>query len=47
VGRIAGRQRGIATGDRADFVIFRWHAAEKRIEPVETIMGGATVWRAQ
>ena len=40
VGRIAGRQRGIATGDRADFVIFRWHASEKRIEPVETIMGG-------
>ena len=47
VGRIAGRQRGIATGDRADFVIFRWHAAEKRIEPVETIMGGQTVWRAE
>ena len=46
VGRIAGRQRGIATGDRADFVIFRWHAAEKRVEPVETIMGGETVWRA-
>jgi N-acetylglucosamine-6-phosphate deacetylase len=46
VGRIAGRQRGIATGDRADFVIFRWHPAEKRIEPVETIMGGQTVWRA-
>lgn len=44
VGRIAGRQRGIATGERADFVIFRWHPAEKRVEPVETIMGGETVW---
>ena len=38
--------RGIATGERADFVIFRWHAAEKRIELVETIVSGETVWRA-
>jgi N-acetylglucosamine-6-phosphate deacetylase len=44
VGRIAGRLRGIAPGDRADFVIFRWHASEKRIEPVETIVGGESVW---
>lgn len=46
VGRIAGRQRGIATGDRADLVLFRWHEAEKRIEVVETIMGGTTVYQA-
>lgn len=47
VGRIAGRQRGIAPGDRADFVIFRWHAEEKRVEPVETIVGGESVFRAE
>ena len=46
VGRIAGRQRGIAVGDRADFVLFRWHEAEKRIEVVETIAGGQTVFKA-
>lgn len=46
VGRISGRQRGTAVGDRADFVLFRWHEADKRIELVETIMGGETVFRA-
>jgi N-acetylglucosamine-6-phosphate deacetylase len=46
VGRIAGRQRGLAVGDRADIVLFRWHAAEKRIEVVETIVGGRSVFSA-
>jgi N-acetylglucosamine-6-phosphate deacetylase len=46
VGRIAGRQRGLAPGDRADLVLFRWDEAEKKIEPVETIMSGEAVWHA-
>jgi N-acetylglucosamine-6-phosphate deacetylase len=46
IGRIAGRQRGIAPGDRADFVLFRWNDKAKTIEVVETILGGNTVWRA-
>jgi N-acetylglucosamine-6-phosphate deacetylase len=47
VGRIAGRQRGISPGDRADFVLFHWHAEEKRVELVETIVGGESVFRTQ
>jgi N-acetylglucosamine-6-phosphate deacetylase len=47
VTRIAGRQRGIAPGDRADLVLFRWDEDAKRIEVVETIMGGNTVWTKQ
>jgi N-acetylglucosamine-6-phosphate deacetylase len=46
VGRIAGRQRGLAPGDRADLVLFRWDEAGKKIEPVETIMSGEAVWHA-
>ena len=46
VGRIAGRQRGIATGDRADLVLFRYDADTKAIEVVQTIVGGKTVYNA-
>jgi N-acetylglucosamine-6-phosphate deacetylase len=46
VGRIAGRQRGLAPGDRADLILFRWDAAAKKADIVETIMGGNTVWRS-
>ncbi|MBC7928683.1 MAG: amidohydrolase family protein [Bryobacteraceae bacterium] len=45
VGRIGGRQRGLSAGDRADLVLFRWHEAEKRVEVVETIVGGESVFR--
>jgi N-acetylglucosamine-6-phosphate deacetylase len=44
VGRIAGRRRGIVPGDRADFVLFR--QSPGRIEVVETIVSGETVWHA-
>jgi N-acetylglucosamine-6-phosphate deacetylase len=46
VGRIAGRQRGIATGERADLVLFRYDAETKAIEVVQTIVGGKTVYSA-
>lgn len=44
VGRIAGRQRGLAPGERADLVRFRWDG--ERIIVLETIRGGETVFRA-
>ena len=46
VGRIAGRQRGLAVGDRADFVLFRWDENAKRLTLAETIMSGQTVFSA-
>ena len=46
VGRIAGRQRGLAPGDRADLVLFRWDEAAHRMQLVETIVGGETRYRA-
>lgn len=46
VGRIGGRQRGIAPGERADLVLFRWDKAQKKLEVVETIMSGQTVWHS-
>jgi N-acetylglucosamine-6-phosphate deacetylase len=46
VGRIAGRQRGLVPGDRADLVLFRYDEAANRIDIVETIVGGRTVFVA-
>lgn len=45
VGRIAGRQRGIATGERADLVLFRFDPQTKRMRIEETIVGGRTMFR--
>jgi N-acetylglucosamine-6-phosphate deacetylase len=44
IGRVAGRQRGLAPGDRADLVLFRWHEEAKKIEIMETIVSGETVF---
>lgn len=46
VGRIAGRQRGLVPGDRADFVLFQWDEAERRMEVLRTVMGGKDVYVA-
>ncbi len=46
VGRIAGRQRGLATGDRADFVVFDFDAPSKSIHIRETWIGGTCFFRA-
>jgi N-acetylglucosamine-6-phosphate deacetylase len=43
-GRIAGRQKGLATGERSDFVIFRFDEANKRIDVTETWISGARVF---
>jgi len=45
VGRIAGRQRGLTPGDRADFVVFDFDSAEKSIRIRETWIGGECFFR--
>jgi N-acetylglucosamine-6-phosphate deacetylase len=45
VGRIAGRQRGLAAGDRADFVVFDFDAQTKSVRIRETWIGGECFFR--
>ena len=44
VGRIANRQRGLAAGERADLVAFRFDAKMKRIEIERTWLSGELVY---
>jgi len=46
VGRIPYRQRGLAPGDRADLVLFRFSEASGRIEILETFLSGERVFSA-
>jgi N-acetylglucosamine-6-phosphate deacetylase len=46
VARIAGRIRGLATGEKADFVKFRWDDDSKHLTVVETVLAGTTVYSA-
>jgi N-acetylglucosamine-6-phosphate deacetylase len=46
VGRIASRQRGLNTGQRADLVRFRYDDARKEIQIIETYFGGRQVYLA-
>jgi N-acetylglucosamine-6-phosphate deacetylase len=46
VGRIASRQRGLNTGQRADLVRFRYDDARKEIHIIETYFGGRQVYLA-
>jgi N-acetylglucosamine-6-phosphate deacetylase len=46
VGRIAGRQRGFAPGEKADLVRFRWDEAAQSLQIIETVVAGATVFSA-
>lgn len=45
VGRVAGRLRGLAPGERADFVRFSWDAAANRLRIIETVVGGRSVYK--
>ena len=45
VGRVAGRQRGLAAGDRADFVMFEFDKETKGIRIQETWIGGVCFFR--
>jgi N-acetylglucosamine-6-phosphate deacetylase len=46
VGRIPGRQRGLATGERADLVRLRFDDESRRIEVLETYLDGRKVFDA-
>jgi N-acetylglucosamine-6-phosphate deacetylase len=46
VARIAGRQRGLSPGEKADFVRFRWDDREQSLIVIETIVAGSTVYQA-
>ena len=39
-GRIAGRQRGLSPGEKADFVRFRWDEQSTSLEVIETVVAG-------
>lgn len=44
IGRIAGRQRGLVPGEKADLIRFRWDSASRSLMVCETIVGGASVY---
>jgi N-acetylglucosamine-6-phosphate deacetylase len=46
VGRIAGRQRGVVPGEKADLVLFAWNPTEFALCVKETIVAGISVYRA-
>ena len=46
VARIAGRQRGLSPGEKADFVRFRWNDRTRSLSVIETIVAGSTVYQA-
>ncbi len=43
-GRIAGRQRGLSPGEKADFVRFKWVESSASMEIIETIVAGQRVF---
>ncbi len=45
-GRVAGRLRGLATGEKADFVRFQWDPASSILQVKETIVAGVSAYRA-
>lgn len=45
-GRIAGRQRGLAPGEKADLVRFGWDSGAYSLHVKETIMAGKSVYHA-
>ncbi len=46
VGRIAGRQRGLAPGEKADLVRFAWNPDDYSLKVIETIVAGVSVYKA-
>jgi N-acetylglucosamine-6-phosphate deacetylase len=46
VGRIAGRQRGLVPGEKADLVRFTWNAGQGSLQVTETIVAGISVYKA-
>ncbi|HEY3936904.1 MAG TPA: N-acetylglucosamine-6-phosphate deacetylase [Bryobacteraceae bacterium] len=46
VGRLAGRQRGLSPGEKADLVRFRWDPDSYPLQIQETIVAGISVYKA-
>ena len=46
VGRVAGRQRGIVPGEKADLLRLRWDERSQNLLVVETIVAGTSVYNA-
>ena len=44
VGRIPGRQRGLAPGEKADLVRFTWNEEQSQLQVIETIVAGQSVY---
>jgi N-acetylglucosamine-6-phosphate deacetylase len=44
--RVAGRQRGLAPGQKADLVRFRWSEATESLTVTETVVAGVSVYNA-
>jgi len=44
VGGVPGRHRGLAAGDRADFVLFRFDERSSKIQVESTYLSGRPVW---
>jgi N-acetylglucosamine-6-phosphate deacetylase len=45
-GRLAGRQRGLSTGEKADLVRFAWDSPSCTLHVKETIVAGVSAYRA-
>ena len=45
-GRLAGRQRGLSTGEKADLVRFLWDSDSCTLQVKETIVAGVSAYRA-
>ena len=45
-GRIAGRQRGLAPGEKADLVLFHWDDNSNHLRVIETVVAGSSVYKA-
>jgi predicted amidohydrolase YtcJ len=46
-GRIAGRQRGLEPGEKADLVFFSWDEHLHRLQVQETVVSGQVGYQAQ
>jgi N-acetylglucosamine-6-phosphate deacetylase len=46
VGRVAGRQRGVAPGEKADLLRLSWNPTAQKLDVKETIVAGISVYKA-
>ncbi len=46
VGRMAGRQRGLVPGEKADLVVFGWNLEKHELTVLETIVAGISAYKS-